>query len=254
MENKNELLSIPKEKFIGDNGWVINGIELEYFAEGTNSTVWKYSRMGQKYAFKVFKEGRHSYSLNYKVYEIMKDLPLKNITKPLEGYIKEDVTRSRWLDAYLMDYVDGATVEPVTEISMEHIMANMRNFDYNTELLSDNRIMMFDIGTKNSIIDSDYKINLIDVDMYYISDQYDKDYILQNNRWIMANLFKYYLVKSLEQDADFNNEEISIIKNRLKNYFNFDGFYYENIASKVEGLFGSSERPRQYFLEKKQKI
>ena len=254
METKKELLQIPKTNFIGDDGWIINGSELEYMDEGTNATIWKYSRLGQKYAFKVFKEGRHSYSLNYNVYEVMKNLPLRNIAKPLEGYIKEDTTRSRWIDAYLMEFIDKGNFEPITEFSMENIITNVHNFDYNAEVLSDSGITMFDVGVRNSIIDKEHKINLTDIDMYFINVNCQNDYILQYNRSILANLLRYYFKKSLEIDNDFNELEVKLLNQELEGYFRMDEFQSETVSSKVERLFGNYETPKQYFLQRKGKI
>lgn len=254
MECANILLKVPNEEFISENGFVIIRDELDYINNGRNSVIWKYMRDDYTYAFKTFVEERHKFALQYDVYKVMKQLPLQNIVKPLEIYKRKSNTREKTLDAYLMKYIDSSFDISILDFPIDLIIKSICGLEEDANQLSQNCIFMHDVGTKNTIVDNEKKINIIDIDMYFINNSYKEgceNQILKSNRWQIANMIKNLLVNCLKDDQRFNEEQIKTLRSNLAKSLAIDIFENESLPSRMSTIFKNCETPRQYFLERR---
>ena len=237
------------EDFISENGVIITKNQVKYETNGGNSNIWKYERDGKIYAFKEFYNDHHCYSLRYDVYQRMRELPLRNIVKALESYKKISNTHEKSIDGYLMDYIPGNLDFSSMDYPIDTLLESTRNLEKDIEDLSNAHIIMYGVGPRNSIIGKDdFKLNVVDTDMYYYDRFTTCSDILTENRSNIFNLIRLHLFRGLIYCEELNDSRTEI-REFLKEYFN-PKETKDSLTTRVEELFGKYDTPKQYFLQK----
>ena len=237
------------EDYIGENGIVISNDSVNYITSGGNSRIWRYDNAGKSFAFKEFYDDRACYSLKYDVYQRMRDLELENIIKPLESYKKVSNTREKSIDAYLMDFIFSHPDFSSMNYPIGELLESIIKLEKDIESLSNAHIIMYDVGPKNTIVSDDYKMNIVDIDMYYYDRLTSIDTVYSYNRKQLFNLIRLILFRGLIHCQELE-EKSTEIKEFLSKYFNA-AETDENLSVRVEQLFGNYENPKQCLLERK---
>lgn len=238
------------EDFISEKGVIIPKYQVKFEISGGNSNIWKYERDGKTYAFKEFYDDKHCYSLSYDVYQRMRELPLQNIVKALEGYKKVSNHHEKTLDGYLMDYITSDEDFSSLDYPIPALLESTENLEKDIELLSNAHIIMHGVGPRTSIVGKDdYKLNVIDTDMYYYDRFTTKSDILTENRRNLFNLVRLHLFRGLIYNNEFSEQKTEI-REFLKEYFD-PKETNQSLKKKVKILFDGYDTPRQYFLDKK---
>lgn len=254
--------------YINKDGKIIKREDLCYISRGVNASVWKYQvdNSLESMALKTFFSYTHKFCLNLKVYEKMKDLPLKNIIVPKDIYYKMSETpkSDEDFDAYLMSYLEENMNVLLSDVSLDSLLENITSLENDIKILAEYNILMNDIKLGNSIIcKKKCQLHIIDIDMFsYIDENFfsDIDIYFSNYRTRKFNNFKenMYMLLSLIKshfmyDIDglcLSAEKKSSLKNYIYAYFSVDNLGNESITNHVERLFQGHDTPKEYFLKR----
>jgi len=253
--------------YINKDGKIIERDKLSYISRGSNASVWKYQVDDtlDSMALKTFFPWTRKYCLNLKVYERMKDLPLKNIIVPKDIYYRLDNSSlsDEDFDAYLMNYIEKENKNLLSDISLEHLLQNIASLEDDINILTEHNILMDDIKFKNSIICSrDLQLYITDIDMFSCVDStklsdvdiFYSDYKtrkfnnLRENRYMLLLLIEYHFINDI--GSILSKEKKASIENFLYTYFSFDNLGNESITNHVEKLFQGYDSPKEYFIKR----
>lgn len=248
------LKNKPTCNLIGEDGNIITPDELSYLGNGANAYVWKYVLNDECYAVKTFLATHHDWALSYDSYEIMRELDLNRIIRPIEGYSQEFGKKSisdRHLDAYLMDFLDEDKKALLFDMPYDKLLENIEELQEDVELLANNHIVMKDIKFANSLFTkTDLGLYIIDVDMFLCDRTLTTNEILDRNSKMLVFLIKSHLLDNIKNSLEINDEDTAFYKTFLHSYFSIDEGSHDTALSKFEGIFSGYDRPKKYFLKR----
>lgn len=240
------------EKFVDDMGSVIRSCDLSYISKGANSGVWKYDHGYELVAFKYFFPDRHAFSLGYRTYLHMRDLPLKNILKAYHIFssIDYDHVVTGNFDAYSMPYLDCDPHQKLYEMKLDVLLQNLEFLQSDVSILSDSHILMRDIKSGNSLFSrEDGLLHIIDIDMFQYLDTISMDSILEKNQKMLYSLVKSHFFDSISE-MNLSIDQIRDLQVFLRYHFSPDEALRVSISDKVDSLFHGCESPKEYFLKR----
>ena len=144
---------------------------------------------------KVFKMIKDPIRIEHNINRLSR-IYIPSFTFPQElVYVKNEFV------GYIMDYVNGVTLEELTSVPLDAFIKHMRLFEYNIGELSLNKIRINDMNIGNIIYDENSGFKAIDTDFYYKDD--DKD-VYQNNLSCFSisvfetllNIYKAYFINN----------------------------------------------------------
>lgn len=248
----NTLQGIPNYDFLGDDETYIPKDSLSFINQGVNASVWKCIINNKRFAFKIFFEDCKSFSLSYDTYHKMKQLPLKNVIKPLESFKKvNNKNTSNEFDAYSMKLLTPKESTSLLEMSTPSILKNISNLQYDAKLLADKKILMKDIKLQNSMFNQeDSMLYITDIDMFCNYDNVSTETILKQNYNILLFLIKKHLYSDITQDKDFSSHQQKLAHTLIEEFFSTSDILTSPPSTKAEIAFSSVDSPKQFLLKR----
>lgn len=244
-----KLSKFTNKEFVNEQGKIIKADELIFIGKGENSSVWKYEKADEIYAFKIFFEACKRFSLKNESCERLKKVELQRIINVVDGFYEKntDSLSRKELDAYLMTYLVEEKEQFLINMPTSILLENAQLLEEDAHLLAENGIQMGDIKMQNSIILQNYELFFTDVDMYEVNYLLTKKEIFENNKIEIKFFFKRYLLEELATLKILTNEEFQKVVSKI---YSLQRLNELKVREYLEEMLGGYETPKEYFLSR----
>lgn len=205
---------------------------FRYIDSGNCSTVSKRGNI----ALKVYKyDCKSVFRLNKSMFKQLKKLDDPNLVRLRNIYYhyKASAYQFSSIDAYTMDYIK-LLPQRITDLNRQQLLELFLSLDETLGRLSENKIILRDLHTKNIVINPD-RIIILDPDMFYTLKTKSKSKIYTINKNIILfainSMIEYETIENEDKlIAPFfsNNKKLSLY-NEIKNTVTED-----NIKQKIK--------------------
>lgn len=236
-----------EEDYVTEDGKVITKDDLTYLNRGVNSLVWKTKVDEKDYAIKTFLDDRYKYCLTYETFQRMKELDLQNIVKAIGAVRKE--SSNQQIDGYLMDFIEENR-NGILTMPMDNFMESISRIQDDILVLSKNKILMDDIKADNSICSIDNKLFLSDIDMFYYSDNFSYNTVLESNYNDLVDFVRHLILQQICNNDNITFSQCSKVVSEVNRVFAREEDLFIEPKERVEKVLYKHKSLDDYFKSK----
>jgi tRNA A-37 threonylcarbamoyl transferase component Bud32 len=181
------------------NNKQLDSKNFKYLNSGNCSTVSKHGDI----VLKIYKiDCKSIYRLNKSMFKQLKKLDDPNLVRLRNMYYHYKATAYKLssIDAYTMDYIK-LLPQRITDLDRQQLLELFLSLDETLRRLSENKIVLRDVHTKNIIINPD-RIIILDPDMFYTLKTKSKSKIYSLNKNILL-----FAINSIIEYETIQNED-----------------------------------------------